>query len=78
MRRALAGPAAVLAAGCGGSSQPAAVPHPSDLAAKIHGCHSYAATEAPSMPGSKDSARWATVTPPISPRSAPSRRRGTT
>jgi hypothetical protein len=47
MRRALAGLAAVLAlVGCGGSSQPAAVPHPSDLAAKIHGCHSYAATEA--------------------------------
>jgi hypothetical protein len=32
--------------GCGGgSSQPAAVPHPSDLAAKIHGCYGYSATE---------------------------------
>jgi hypothetical protein len=38
--------AAVLVLAACGSSQPAAVPHPADLAAKIHGCHGYAATEA--------------------------------
>ena len=47
MRAGAGGPGAVLAlVGCGGgSSQRAAVPHPSDLAAKIHGWCGYSATE---------------------------------
>lgn len=42
---AVAAVAALALAGCG-SAKPVAPPHPATLAARIHGCHGYSATEA--------------------------------